>query len=183
MRKIFLLLASIILYACSLPMQHNNYIPQNYTRITGKIEIGEFSYIPYELFLVQKNQIRLLASSMPITLTTDVSDFIKRANALEFEKTGIISSNDAKYKLEADIEDLTCINQSFSECRWIYKITYKFINKETNSISYEKKYSIKPYSSPGLSTTLSQPQVLNEIILTGYNLMINDPEVQKLFKK
>lgn len=156
-----------------------NYTPQNYVRCTGAAEIGEFSYSPYEKGIVGKpNQIQNTAVGS-VYLGQNVADLVKRATALELEKSGIILDDSCGYKVNGDVVELKAGDLGYS-IQWWYSVKYTIENSETAAVLHEDTYTPPMRKTGKFGQASDYGPAINELIVSGYELFIKDPKTQKI---
>ncbi|MEF2144583.1 MAG: hypothetical protein V3573_03985 [Desulfovibrionaceae bacterium] len=170
-----------LLSGCAGTLPVNSYEPQNITRCEGKALVGNFSYAPFDKGIVSRpNKIHNTALGS-IYISVDVADFVKRATALELEKTGIALSEDAPYMVEGNIEEFDIDDLGYS-VDWTYAITYAIRDRSTNQVAFQKTFRPAPLHSGKFGRPSDFSSTLSEIILSGYNLFIQDKGATELLK-
>ena len=185
MRKlIFLLgLAAAVAFGggCAGTLPTNSYTPQNIVRTEGRIDMGDFVYMPLKTDkrIKKSNQIQNTALGS-IYMATDVSDFIKRGNALELEKTGVVLDVNSPIKLNANIHELMFDDLGYS-VDVKYKIQYIIEKKNGNEIIFDKTFSPSPKKIGKYGDASDYANVVNDIVLAGYDMFIREQSVQTIF--
>lgn len=179
MKKLVLIgLASAVLAGCSVTVPVNSYSPQNYTRYNGSVNVGEFSYLPYEQGKVQKNQFQNTAAGQIFT-STSIADLVKRGTALELEKTGIILGS-SNVELSGVVKEFKLDDLGYS-VDWSYTVNYK-LTKLSGAVLLNKDYSADKQKTGKFGLPLDYANVANDMILSAYNKFITDPEVRKILE-
>lgn len=171
----------LFLTACAGTLPTNSYVPQNYTKVAGILEIGEFTYQPFLDGKVSKpNQMQNTAIGQ-ILLSMDVAEYIKRGTALELEKSGITLLSTAPVRLDGKIIEFMADDLGYSiDLR--YSIQYRLIAKESGGIVIDKIYIVPQKKVGKFGDAATFANVAAEMILAGYNLFIMDAEVAKILE-
>ncbi|SKA89474.1 hypothetical protein SAMN02745704_02142 [Paucidesulfovibrio gracilis DSM 16080] len=184
MKKICLLLMCLAVFlvsGCAGTLPVNSYEPQNIVRCQGKASIDEFTYAPFERGEVsEKNQIHNTALGN-IYISTDVAQLVRRATALELEKTGIALTEDAPYAVEGEVTDFVIDDLGYS-VDWEYAVTYSIRDKSTNALAFQKTFRPEPVHSGKFGRPSDFSQTVSEIILSGYNMFIHDQGALNLLR-
>lgn len=173
------LTAILFLYGCAgtLPV---TYVPQNFARYHGNIDIGRFTYEPADQGLVKPNQIQNTALGQ-IYIGANVSDFVQRATAAELEKTGFNISDQNPIQLTGEVLEFKADDLGYS-VDWSYSIRYILTRKNDSTVLLNKVYIAEPKKTGKFSRSASDysPSV-NEMVLSGYDKFIRDNEVRNIF--
>ncbi|VEG70398.1 Uncharacterised protein [[Pasteurella] aerogenes] len=181
MKKLLLVgLASALLAGCSVTLPVSSYTPQNYTRFSGDVNIGEFTYAPFEQGKVKSNQMQNTAAGQIYT-SSDIADLAKRGTALELEKTGI-KLGDANIKLSGVVKEFKMDDLGYS-VDWSYKINYTLTSLKTSSVLLSKDYVADTKKTGKFGLPMDYANAANDMILSGYNKFITDPDVRKILEK
>ena len=176
----FFLLGSIFLTACAGTIPTDSYIPQNHIRYenANSIAIGVFTYSPTSKHPIAPNQIQNTAVGS-VYISSNVSDFVKRATALELEKTGLRLSDLATMAVSGDVLEFMADDLGYS-IHWTYCIRYKIIDQQTGNELYSAEYrpDIKKTGKFGLASDFSSS--VNDVVLDGYTLFAKDAKVRAL---
>lgn len=174
------LVISLFLFGCGQSgTLSSSYSPQNLVRLEGRADMGEFSYTPFTEGKVKKpNQIKNTAIGS-IYLPTDIADYVKRATGLELEKSGIVLEANAPIKIGGDVLEFKADDFGYS-VDWSYSIKYRITSNESGKVIFEKTFTppTKRTGKFGLPT-----DVADGIVLSGYEMFVKDPAVQKIFKE
>jgi hypothetical protein len=181
MKKCYLtvfLLLSFGIYGCAgtLPV---TYVPQNFARYQGRVDIGRFKYLPAEQGIVAPNQIQNTAIGR-IYIGANVSDFVQRANALELEKTGFNISDSNPLQIAGEVIEFKADDLGYS-VDWSYSIRYIITRKKDSAELLNKVYTAEPKKTGKFSRAAADygPSV-NEMVLSGYDKFIRDEEVRNI---
>lgn len=183
MKKVILCLISLMMLSGCVSMPITNYTPQNTDYITkykGSASIGEFTYVLFEQGKVKSNQIANTALGN-FYLEGEVADFVRKANIIELERTGISLVPSSSVIIVGKIKDFSVDDLGFSGY-FTYKINYKIIEKKTSAIIFERDYIETRRESKFNATLSSVITILNDLVYSGYDKFIRDPEVRKLLE-
>lgn len=187
MRKLIclLVLAMVVVVGagCAATLPTNSYTPQNFVRTMGKVDMGTFTYVAFvEGKKVKKsNQIQNTAAGQ-IYISTDVADFVKRGNALELEKSGVMLDPSAPIRLDANILEFKADDLGYS-VDWSYKIQYMIVNKSDSQLLFDKTFSPSPKKGGKFGNPSDYANVVSETILGGYDLFIRDPDAKRILEE
>lgn len=179
---IFGFVCFLLLSGCAGTIPTDSYSPQNYVRYDhhNKADMGAFTYAPLAnaSLKMKPNQIQNTALGS-IYISTNVADMVKRATALELEKTGIVLTDQSSIAIGGDVLEFKADDLGYS-VHWTYAIRYKIIDKNTRQNLYVREYrpEMKKTGKFGLPSDLAP--IVHEIVLNGYDLFIRDPEVRKI---
>lgn len=174
----FILFLSIFLNGCAGTIPTESYTPQNHIRYenANSIALGTFTYSPTSKHPIAPNQIQNTAVGS-VYISSNVSDFVKRATALELEKTGLKLSDLASIAVSGDVLEFMADDLGYS-IDWTYRIRYKLIDQKTGNEIYSAEYkpSIKKTGKFGLASDFSSS--VNNVVLDGYTLFARDAKVR-----
>ncbi len=175
------LVATVLLYGCAgtLPV---TYVPQNFARYQGRVDIGRFTYLPADQGIVKPNQIQNTAIGQ-IYIGANIADFVQRATALELEKTGFNISDSNPLQISGEVIEFKANDLGYS-VDWSYSIRYKITRKKDSTELLNKVYNAEPKKTGKFTTAASDygPSV-NEMVLSGYDKFVRDEEVRNIFSK
>ena len=179
--KKLLLICSIatVITGCSTTLPVSSYTPQNYTRFAGSAEIDKFHYQPYEQGKVASNQMQSTALGQ-IFVSSDVADLAQRGTALELEK-GITLGN-SNVKLSGIVKEFKMDDLGYS-VDWTYIINYTLTDKRTAATLLSKDYSADKKKTGKFGLPIDYANAANDMILSGYNKFITDPDVRRVLEK
>lgn len=187
MRKICSLILLIIGIAmcsgCAVTLPTDAYTPQNYVRTSGKVDIGNFTYVPFlnGKKVKKPNQIENTAAGS-LYISTEVANFVKRVTALELEKSGVVLDTNAPLRLDANVLEFKADDLGYS-VDWSYKVQYKLIDKATDTVVYDKSFAPPIRKGGKFGEAEAFTTVASETVLSGYDLFIRDLDVQRLLKE
>lgn len=186
MKRLLLVLAMAMFMAimtgCAGTLPTNSYTPQNYVRTDGRVDIGNFEYLPLKTdkHVKKPNQLQNTAAGQ-IYLASNVADYVKRGNALELEKTGIILDINAPIRLNANIIEFMLDDLGYS-VDIKYQIQYIIEEKAGNKIVFDKIFATKPQKIGKFGDASDYANVVSDTILAGYDMFIREPSVQHIFR-
>lgn len=184
MRRAFIILLSVAFLfgtGCAVQLPTNSYTPQNYVRTSGKVDMGNFAYLPFNNGKVKKaNQIYNTAAGQ-MYIATDVADYVKRGTALELEKSGIQLTADSPIRLDANIVEFTADDLGYS-VEWIYKVQYIIVDRATDEPLFDKIFSPAPKKGGKFGNPIDYANVVSDLILAGYDLFIRDAGTKMIFE-
>jgi uncharacterized lipoprotein len=185
MRKMIFVLAMAAVCAamagCAVTIPTGSYIPQNYVRYDNpsSVDIAPFAYLPLVEGKVKlANQIRNTAAGS-IHFSSDVAEFVRRVNALEFEKTGIQLNDKSKIRVSGDIIEFYIDDLGYS-ANIHYTIKYFIKESSSEKILYSHTFSPSSMKMGKFGTPAEGVQVFNNIIAKGYEMFITDPEARSM---
>nr|DAK94218.1 MAG TPA: LPS-assembly protein [Bacteriophage sp.] len=182
-RPIILVLFIVFLFGagCAVQLPTNSYTPQNYVRTSGKVDMGNFAYLPFNNGKVKKaNQIYNTAAGQ-MYIATDVADYVKRGTALELEKSGIQLTADSPIRLDANVVEFTADDLGYS-VEWIYKVQYIIVDKASDAKLFDKTFSPAPKKGGKFGNPIDYANVVSDLILAGYDLFIRDAGAKMIFE-
>lgn len=184
------------------------YSAQNFVRYVGKADIGNFTYIPADVDIVGgANAIsdvkryrnlkrgetpppRGLAKVAPnqlqntavgsIYVGVNIADLVKRATALELEKTGFLIGDNNSIQVSGDVLEFKLNDLGYS-VDWTYSIRYKLVQKSDGLELLNKVYEADPKKTGKFGMPADYAPSINEMILSAYNKFITDEKVRKIF--
>lgn len=144
----------------------------------SSIEVAAFAYHPLIDGKVKlANQIRNTAAGS-IHISTDVSEFVRRINALELEKTGILLNDKSEIQLSGDIIEFYIDDVGYSATIH-YSIMYIIRNK-SGKVLYSKTFTPTPLKVGKFGTAAEAVQSLNGQVSTAYDMFIKDQAVRDI---
>lgn len=181
MKKLFsIIFMSLFITACSAPVIPTSaYVPQNYTKVNGSANLGEFSYLPAEFGLMRLNQIENTAIGSVMS-DEPIAEIVKKATALELKQSGMSLGN-GKVIVDGRIKKLKVNDVGFS-VDWFYTINYRIRNATNNALLFDREYSVTMQTNKFV--TLSEiGNFLNKIIASGFEKFINDNEARRTLEQ
>lgn len=177
----FLTVILLILGACApkltIPV---TYQPQNFTRLKGNVSIGEFNYEPAQENKLTPNQLSYNKAAK-IYISTDIAEFVRRATALESERTGLVLGQDNPLEFSGNILEFSLKAKGTRSIDWKYSVKYIIMNKTNNRELHSEVYNISKNTGAFNQIDDIQP-TLNAMVLMGYEKFIQDKEVQAILK-
>jgi hypothetical protein len=175
----FTIISVFLLVACSATIPIT-YQPQSFMKIgKGEYAIGNFHYFPADEGRVKSNEIKNTALGS-IYIATDVVNLVRRATALEFERAGITTNDNAKYEIAGDILLFEADDLGYS-VDWNYKINYRFTNKRDVIILIDKIYESKEVRTGKFGGPTVFTPSINEMILDALEQFMNDVHRSGIF--
>ncbi len=185
MRRFFLCALAIIFTfgaGCAVQLPTNSYTPQNYVRTSGKVDMGNFVYLPFNNGKVKKaNQIYNTAAGQ-MYIATDVADYVKRGTALELEKSGIQLTAASPIRLDANVVEFTADDLGYS-VEWIYKVQYIIVDRASDAKLFDKTFSPAPKKGGKFGNPIDYANVVSDMVLAGYDMFIRDTEAKRIFEE
>lgn len=169
---------------CAITVPTGSYIPQNYVRYenSGSVEVGPFVYLPLTQGKVKKaNELKNTALGT-IHISSDVAEFVRRATALEFEKTGLQIKDSSNLLVTGEIIEFTMDALGYS-IDLIYSVKYIIRDKSTNSVLHSKVYTPSPKKAGKFGTADGFTENLNEQVVAGYDMFIRDQAVRAILDR
>lgn len=181
MKKLLLigLASAFLLSGCSTTLPVSSYTPQNYTRFSGDVNIGKFTYAPFEQGKVKSNQMQNTAAGQ-IYVSSNIADLVQRGTALELEKTGI-KLGSSNIRLNGVVKEFKMDDLGYST-DWTYIVNYTLVNTKTSTTLLNKDYVAEPKKTGKFGLPIDYANAANDMILSGYNKFITDPEVRKILE-
>ncbi|HTH48748.1 MAG TPA: integrase [Candidatus Limnocylindria bacterium] len=164
--------------AATIPV---TYAPQNFVRFQGSADIGTFTYVPASQGKVKANQLQNTAVGS-IFIALDVADLVKRATALELEKSGVTIGDKSPIRISGDVLELKAADLGYS-VDWTYSVRYKITQSADGTTLLEKTYSADPKKTGKFGLPSDYGPSINEMILSGYDKFARDPEARKHLEK
>jgi hypothetical protein len=153
------------------------YQPQNFVRYEGQADVGQFTYVPAKNGNVAPNQIENTAVGS-VYISADVADFVRRATALELEKTGVALSDRSPVQVYGDVLRFKIGDLGYS-IDWTYCVRYRVTRKTDARDVVNAVYKVEKKTGKfGLAADYT-PSV-NELILTAYDQFIRDERTRKV---
>lgn len=182
LRSIYLLaLMSILLAGCAgtIPVK---YSAQNIVRYNGRVDMARFVYVPAQVGKVASNQIENTAPGGSIYIGANIADLVRRATALELEKTGFQISEIYPIQLSGEVLEFKVDDLGFN-AEWRYSVRYKITRKSDRTDLLNKVYVADPRTTGKLGVAADYAPSVNEMILSGYEKFIRDEQVRKILSQ
>ncbi|WP_424405517.1 integrase [Pasteurella sp. PK-2025] len=181
MKKLLsIIFISILLTGCAVPIETNQYSPQNYVKVDGEIRLGNFSYLPAELGYVKVNQIENTALGS-FMINEPIVDLVKRATALELRHSGIALDGDKK-TLEVKIKKFKMDDLGYS-VDWFYTVNYNIIDNKSNRSLLDKEYTSTMRTTKFVTSLAEIGNILNKVVASNFDKFINDYDARKALEK
>ena len=148
------------------------YEPQNFVRYEGRADVGKFTYTPAQLGKLDPNQIENTAVGTTIYIGADVAEFVRRATALELEKTGVALTDRSPVQVSGEVLRFKAGDFGFN-IDWTYCVRYKVTRKSDSREVLDAVYKVEKKSGKSNLASDLTPSV-NELILSGYDQFIRD---------
>lgn len=189
MRKLAVVFVFVVfclgMAGCSGTIPTDHYTPQNFVRYDNHntVDMADFVYeaMANPKLKLKANQIQNTAIGS-IYISTDVADMVKRATALELEKTGVLLTDQSNIAVGGDVLEFKADDLGYS-VHWTYGIRYRVIDKGAGTILYEKEYWPPMKKSGKFGGAASVAPLVHEIVLNGYDMFIRDPQVRLILDK
>lgn len=181
MKKLLsIIFMSILLTGCSVTIDSNQYSPQNYVKVDGEIQLGNFSYLPAELGYVKVNQIENTALGS-FMMNEPIVDLVKRATALELRHSGVVLGGNKK-TLEVKIKKFKIDDLGYS-VDWLYTVNYKIIDNKSNLSLLDKEYVSTVRTSKFVTSLAEVSNKLNKVVASNFDKFINDYDARRALEK
>jgi hypothetical protein len=154
------------------------YQPQNFVRYQGRADVGTFIYAPSQNGNVAPNQIENTAMGS-IYIGADVAEFVRRATALELEKTGVALTDNSPIQVRGDVLRFKANDLGYS-VDWMYCVRYRLARKSDSREVLNAVYKVAKKSGKFGMAADYTPSV-NELILSGYDQFIRDENTRRIF--
>jgi len=185
MKKMVLTLTAIgafsVLSGCATVVPTTSYTPQNIVRYEHRnsVAIGKFTYEAEFRNEVETNQIQLNGAGS-LYISTSVGEMVKRATGLELEKSGVFINDFSDISIDGDIVELRLNAYGFNTMAWDYTIRYKIFQIKNQKSLLSKEYKIPTKRTGKMNHPRDYAPLIHELVLTGYDMFIRDPEVRAL---
>lgn len=181
----FTVCSLLFLSGCAGTIPTDSYVPQNFVRyeFQNKTDMDLFTYAPLSdpRLNLKPNQIQNTAIGS-IFISTNVADLVKRATALELEKTGIFLTDQANIAIGGEVLEFKADDLGYS-VHWTYGVRYRILEKSSGKKLYEQEYRPEMKKTGKFGLAGDYAPIIHEIILNGYDMFIRDPEVRILLDK
>ncbi len=188
MRKLFSLaaiVACLLMVGCAGTLPTESYTPQNIVRYEYKnsVDVGRFTYVPLadEKLKLKPNQVQNTAIGS-MYIGTDVAELVRRATALELEKTGIMLNDQSPITVSGDVLELKADDLGYS-VHWTYAIDYKIIDKTSGQSLYTHEYRPPMRKTGKFGLPSDYARIVHELVLDGYDMFIRDSAVRTALDK
>ena len=186
MKKLLLMVLAVAMVGmagCAGTIPTDSYMPQNFIRFDNKnpVDMGNFTYQPFLDGKVKPNQIQNTAMGS-IYISSNVAEMVRRATALELEKTGLKLTDQTDISVAGDVLEFKADDLGYS-VDWTYAIRYKILSKKDNKTLFTREYRppMKSTGKFGLPSDLAP--IVHEVILNGYDIFVRDAEARAILDK
>jgi uncharacterized lipoprotein len=175
--------AASLLCGCESVRIPVKYVPQNSVRYVGQTDVGKFTYEPAERGKVKPDEIDCGLGNSVCTIPP-VADLVRRATALELQRTGVVVGESHKLIVCADVLQFECKLKVGFRMKpiwtWTYSIRYRIVRKSDSTVLLDRVYTPNPRKQ-GERTTFAAE--INAMILAGFNKFIEDEEVKSIIER
>jgi uncharacterized lipoprotein YajG len=178
-KTLALLLLATALSACSgtLPVE---YTAQSFGKLPGtRAQMGTFAYQPALDGKVEANQVQNTAIGQ-IMIGEDLANYVRRATALELEKSGTNVSNSSGSTVEANVIKILADDLGYS-VRWSYTVQYT-IKAAGGNAKFQKTYEAKERKTGKFSQPSDYTSTFNLLILDGIEQFMADVREHRLLR-
>jgi hypothetical protein len=179
-KSVVVVLGLFVISGCStavtIPV---NYSPQNFARYEGRTDIGQFEYAPASAGKVAPNQIQNTAIGS-IFIAANIAEVVKRATALELERTGIRLGDGNALAVSGDVLEFKADDRG-SSVKWSYSIRYRINRKSDGTELLNKVYIAEPKKTGKFGLPSDYTPSINELILSAYDKFIRDEQARRAF--
>lgn len=180
MRNLFFIVAvGVLLSGCSgtIPV---GYETQSYVKIDGgRAAMGEFAYAPADAGDVETNQLQNTAVGS-IYIAEDVSQYVKRATALEMQNAGLTVEESAPLVVTGKVNKLELDDLGYS-VDWTYSVTYTVTDERSDQQVFQETYTPDKRTTGKFGQPSDYTSSINLIILAGIEEFLNDAKRRELF--
>lgn len=158
-----------------------SYTPQSIVRIgTGAIEVGKFGYAPAQSGKVAPNQLQNTAMGK-VVIGANVSDFVRRATALELERAGLELLNAAPYRVEGDVQRFMLDDLGYS-VDWNYAVRYRLVETAGDRTIIDQVYASPQINTGKFGSPSDYTPSLNQMIIPAAEKFMEDMRKTGLFE-
>jgi|GEM_PF-1603901 hypothetical protein len=179
-----LLIGVLWMAGCSGHIPVDTYIPKNvsvYTT-TVPVAVGQFTYEPISTLGMKSNQLENTAVGN-VYLSTDVAELVREATCLELIKSGFSIKPNTALAITGDILKFKVDDLGYS-IHWTYEIRYNILNKKTKQTVFSREYRPEMMKTRKLFASLATfKQFVHKVVLSGYELFINDSDVRAILER
>lgn len=171
--KALFCLALLFTTGCVAPVAIN-YSPSSALSKSGKIDIGNFEYLPSKNGEVKPNQIQNSAIGK-ILITDNIEAFVANATKIELKNIGY-NLNTGSPIVSGRINKLKAGDLGYS-IDWEYDVVY-FIKDKNGKLMYEKPV----YTTVKANKFVSPFGGMSQVIRKSVDELISDPKTNQYFK-
>ncbi|MEM9046720.1 MAG: hypothetical protein AAGC81_18725, partial [Pseudomonadota bacterium] len=146
---------------------------------SGRVEVGDFIYSPAAVGDVEANQLQNTAIGS-IMIGTSVSDFVRRATALELERSGLEIVSDAPLMVTGDVKEFLLDDLGYS-VDWSYSINYRLQNAQSGEPIIDKLYKTPTVTTGKFGLPSDLTPSINQMILNSLEQFIRDVRESGVF--
>lgn len=173
-RAAALFVLALSLGACSgtIPIA---YTPQTFAKVgTGSVEMGNFAYSAG----VEANQLQNTAAGSIYT-SGDIAQFVRRATALELEKSGLTVQDGSAYVVTGDVKEFKLDDLGYS-VDWTYRVAYRLAAADGSAI-VDKTYSVGPVRTGKFGQPGDYTPSVNQMVTSGIEQFMEDLKASGVF--
>ena len=168
---------AVTLMACSGTIP-SSYTPGNIVRTDGATAIGDFTYQPHDQGRAAPNQLMNTAAGT-IYISENVVDLVRRATALELEKSGVRLDQDAGIAIGGDVLEFKADDLGYS-VDWYYSIRYRIHSAGNPIPMFERTYTAPKKTTGKFGQPGDYTESVNVMIREAYEQFAGDPDVQAI---
>lgn len=182
MKKLILAaIAALALSGCSgtIPV---GYETQSYVKLDGgSAAMGDFSYEPAEAGEVDTNQLQNTAVGK-IYIAEDVSQYVKRATALEMQSAGVKVEESAPLAVTGQVNKFELDDLGYS-VDWTYSVTYTVTETGSDKQVFQETYTPDKRTTGKFGQPSDYTSSINLIILAGVEEFLKDAKRENVFSE
>lgn len=180
MKKLILSIFTFLLTACSHQLNVTNYYPTDNSspRLSGTLAVGNFSYQPASLGLVQANQFEKNGGKISIS----IAELVRNATGTELDRSGVKIDN-GDMVLSGKIKEFSREYVHFPHLilNFKYLINYKITDRKNNVVLLDRDYFVL-YHTNHDDYVYNPALYLSKIIYAGYEKFAQDNDVIQILK-
>jgi hypothetical protein len=172
-------IAALTLSGCSgtIPV---GYETQSYVKLdSGRAAMGEFSYEPADAGDVDTNQLQNTAVGK-IYIAEDVSQYVKRATALEMQSAGVTVEESAPLVVTGKVNKFEMDDLGYS-VDWTYSVTYTVTDERSDQQIFRETYTPDKRTTGKFGQPSDYTSSVNLIILAGVEQFLQDAKREQVF--
>ncbi len=168
--RILCLAAFALVCGCTAETIPVKYEPQNVVRYQGQADVGKFTYVATRDGIAS-NQLENTEPAS-VYIGADVAELVRRATALELEKTGVALTERSPVHVSGDVLRFLADDLGFN-VDWTYCVRYRVARKSDSREVFDAVYVVAKRSGKSRLAADLTPSV-NELILSAYDQFIRD---------
>jgi hypothetical protein len=180
MKKLLLaVVAAVTLSGCSgtIPV---GYQTQSYVKVDGgRAAMGDFTYEPADAGDVDTNQLQNTAVGK-IYIAEDVSQYVKRATALEMQNAGVTVEESAPLVVTGKVNKFEMDDLGYS-VDWTYSVTYTVTDERSDQPVFQETYTPDKRTTGKFGQPSDYKSSINLIILAGVEEFLKDAKREGVF--